>query len=165
MASLYPDLNDPWSDEEDPVSGHYAWGSGESRERAHAGYHASPLQQNAPNHHGGGRGRAGMKGADFTDTVNLSDFEEMYLQKSKPPTPAHSQVRNLEYRASSDVSGGKGGFMEGGRWRRGKELASAGVQWLMAASWWQKAILGSLLGLLCAIAFSELQLGKATRGE
>ena len=164
MVSLYPDLNDPWSDEEEPAGGLYARSSGEARE--HASYRASPVHENAPNHHGGGRGRAGTRGADFTDTVNLSDFEEFYLQKAKPSAPALPQTRNLEYpRTGSEPGGGMGGFTEGERWRRGRELASTSVRWLVAASWWKKAILGSLLGLLCAVVFSELQLGKATRGE
>lgn len=163
MVSLYPDLNDPWSDEEEPGVGQYA-SSGEPRD--HAGYHASPVQQNVPNHHGGGRGRAGTRGADFTDTVNLSDFEEFYLQKSKPSAPAHSQTRNLEHRKSSEAPGSRSvGSMEGERWRKGRELVSAGAQWIVGASWWKKAILGSVLGLLCAVVFSELQLGKGTRGK
>lgn len=52
------------------------------------------------------------------------------------------------------------------QWRHGaRELVSRGMQWLVKAELWKKAIVGSVLGLLFAVLCSELHLGKPSNGE
>ena len=168
MVSLYPDLSEPWSDEEEPLS--------QAAPRGRDSLDHSRSHRPTPNHlgrensskRGGGRGESGVRREEGSDSINLDDFQELYLRNAARPVPAASdeapvQRRGASFKASPGRERSRAEEEEDG-WSRGKRVVSAGVRWVAGARWWKKALLGSLLGLVFAAVLSELQLGKTRKG-
>ena len=176
MARLYPNLNEPWSDVDDEGmnADEDTLGSDHYYNERDEDYHGRPDHQpretlhyhNASSENGGG-GR--------TDSVNLAEFEDYYAQHR--PSPGYGSERRKDRlnlspgNASSRRVGGESATDEGPRRiekgrERGREVVGGIAQWVVNASWWQKALLGSLLGLLCAILFGalQLQMEKTSKG-
>ena len=155
---LYPDLSEPWSDlddeeldekEEPSVSKPFYNG----RDRETPANEASTSHKSHPN---------SSSAREHTDAVNLADFQDYYMR--------HKLGRH--YRREAEPQPHANSAVLGGRrsvvnvfllLSRGKELVSQGVEWFSRASLWKKALITSLLGLLCAMVFNTLR-GTPSKG-
>lgn len=149
MARLYPNLNEPWSDvdEEDP-HGHedhsmQFYNRGRETHRERSSYHNYSNMSS---------------GRDFTDTVSLTEFEDHFLKRRQTPgqndpEPRREHSDNSETTSRVKSSGASSNIVSCSR-----DIALRGLQWVVGASLWKKALLGSGLGLLCAVLLSTLRL-------
>lgn len=149
MARLYPNLNEPWSDvdEEDP-HGHEEhsmqfYNRGRETHRERSSYHNYSNMSS---------------GRDFTDTVSLTEFEDHFLKRRQTPgqndpEPRREHSDNSETTSRVKSSGASSNVVSCSR-----DIAFRGLQWVVGASLWKKALLGSGLGLLCAVLLSTLRL-------
>lgn len=179
MASrrLYPDLNEPWSDvdederleSEDTDTGHPLY-----RDRANAT--ALSYVDSA---------RINYRKLDSTDGVNLSEFEDYYLQHNRrssrstpgqnrhlPPHKPHSNslsspglTSSLPPRSPPGRCPLSVGVHVSRVVHRGRRALVSGVRWFVGASLWKRAMTAGLLGLLCAVIYSSLKAQSNTGGK
>lgn len=161
MARLYPNLNEPWSDvddeeppREDSMRDEKFYYGRESRE--------TPRERSGPahssRHNYSNMSSSGNR--EFTDTVSLSEFEDHFLKYRQTPGQNHSQTRKMhseDTTAASRVTGGHSSISISHIVSCGRDIASQSLQWVVGASLWKKAVLGSALGLMCAVLLSILR--------
>lgn len=163
MARLYPNLNEPWSDVDDEEprredSMRYDYGR-ESRDtpRERTGSARSSRHINYNMSSSGNR--------EFTDTVSLSEFEDHFLKYRQSPGHNHSQTRKLHSATASRDSGGHSPISTSHIVSSGRDVVSQGVRWIVGASLWKKALLGSVLGLMCAMLLGTLRAQMEAPGK
>ena len=165
MASrrLYPDLNEPWSDVEDDERLDEGDTTATHQHFRDNGEETAPSVED----------RSLSYSMADTDAVNLSDFEDYYLRHNRS-SQRNSPGRNLHEPLSEQHpharppsldsplfprgrDPGRGSLSIGVRVShllcKGWEGVSDGVRWFVAASLWKRAVVTSLLGLLCAMIF------------
>ena len=145
MARLYPNLNEPWSDvdEEDPHDG----------EDSMQFYNRETQLERSSRHNYSNTSSGG--GREFTDTVSLMEFEDHFLKPRQTPGQNGSEPRREHSEANFRVKSSDTPLKVVSC---GRDVALRGLQWVVAASLWKKALLGSGLGLMCAMLLSSLRL-------
>lgn len=156
MARLYPSLNEPWSDvdEEDP------------RDEEDSMQFYNREQRESSSRHINYSNTSSERGREFTDTVSLTEFEDHFLKRRQTPGQNGSEPRREHSENSETNSRVKSSVTTSNFVSCGRDVALRGLQWVVAASLWKKALLGSGLGLMCAMLLSSfrLQMESPTKG-
>ena len=155
--SLYPKLDDPFflSSDEDVELDDYSLGRAELHygDRSYEGLGNHQLNEFPAGprveFESSKRQRKSYKppkGRVNSSTVSLDDFEQRFLNIKDHPA------------AHWDKTPKRRGTVDHSFW---KEF----VQWFERTSKWRVALLGCILGLFCAVLYSEFQLGSTSKGE
>ena len=170
MASprLYPNLNEPWSDEDEaetedsirdddtPMSSPLYYNDRDDEDTSPPPYedHSNPRRHLTTS----------------TDGVSLAEFEDYYNRSGIKEDSLFQDVGRRKNRHFSNPSSPPMFFGGGGNpaisvsciVSRGRDTISSGATWFVGASLWKKAVVTSLLGLLCAMLIGSLRAQWAT---
>lgn len=148
MARLYPTLNEPWSDVDD---------EGEDSMQFYNRERETPRERSS--HRINYSNMSSVRGRDYTDTVSLTEFEDHFLKYRD--TPGQNGPEPQKKHSDNSAATSSLNLISGGR-----DIAFRGLQWVLGASLWKKALLGSGLGLMCAMLISTLrvQLESSVKG-